>query len=391
MVFPYGQKNPPDSFPAVSVILIAVNVIVFLLTSPGGFVSEDVVLQWGFSKSNMNVMSLVASTFLHADPLHLLGNMWFLYLFGWAVEGRLKTWRYILLYVVAAVGSSFMQILVTGEDIPQIGASGAIMGVMGAALYLFPFAKVKVFYWFFITLMGTWLIPVWGVAIYYVALDLLAGSLSLGEEGGGTAHFAHLGGVLFGLLVPFVLRVKRDSSHVSEAKETLHDFEDLRMLNAHQLYDLVHVRPDDPEIALAWMSAERRYGGISADCFNHFERHMLYLSRHGDVQTMGETLQALNFSGYAVHPGAVTTVAQRCEELMFPRFAMTLYDQMIRDVRSSDSDRETATYRLAHLHERLGDGSTAALLYNKYLQCWPMGVMEQSVKSGLMRLRERGF
>lgn len=393
MVFPYAQKNPPDSFPAVSVILIAVNVIIFLFTNDYGLIREDVVDSWAVSASNLSPLTIATSTFLHADPFHLLGNMWFLYLFGWAVEGRMKTWRFILLYIVAAVGSTFVQMLVAGGDVPQIGASGAIMGVMGAALYLFPFAKVKVFYWFFITMMGTWLIPVWGVAIYYVAIDLLFGSVGLaaGEGGGGTAHFAHLGGVLFGLVVPLILRVKRDNSYVSDAKEALHDMGDYRVLNAHQLFDLSQVKPDDPEVALAWMSAELKYGTVSQECLKHFERHLTYLAREGKIEDVSHVLQNLVMSHHSVNPVLVALVARRNEDAHYPRFAMLLYDHVMRDGKSSDSDREMATYRLASLHERMGDGTTAGHLYGQYLQFWPMGAMEQSSKAGLLRLKARGL
>lgn len=390
MLFPYAQKNPPDSFPAVTVILMALNVIIFFLTSESAVIRMDILDAGGISSVHFTPLRLLTSAFLHAEPIHLLGNVWFLWLFGVAVEGRLRTLRFLLLYGLSGLGAAVLQSLVSPGDIPMIGASGAIMGVMGAALYLFPFAKVKVFYWFFIVLAGTWLVPMWGVAIYYVALDLFWGLLGVASEmEGGTAHFAHLGGVIVGVVFPLLMRVQRDSVHVSYAKETLSDMKDLRALSPHQLFDLVQTRPDDPELANAWMSAELQYGVVSPECLAHYQRHLPKLAREGELRDVGLVAHNLVARGFTVNPGALAMIARRSEDERYENYAMLLYDQVIRNDQARDSDREMAVFRLASLHERSGDGTTAGNLYRIYLRDWPLGMMEQQVKSGLSRLASR--
>lgn len=390
MLFPYAQKNPPDSFPAVTVILMALNVIIFFLTSEGGVIRMDILDAGGISSVNFSPLRLITSAFLHAEPVHLLGNVWFLWLFGVAVEGRLRTWRFLALYCLCALGAAALQSVISPGDVPMIGASGAIMGVMGAALYLFPFAKVKVFYWFFIVLAGTWLVPMWGVAIYYVSLDLFWGFLGMASEmEGGTAHFAHLGGVIMGVVVPMILRVQRDSVHVSYAKETLSDMKDFGALTPYQLFDLVQSRPDDSELANAWMSAELQHGMVSPECLAHYQRHLPKLAREGEIRDVGLVANNLVAKGHFVNPGAMGIIARRCEDERYVNYAMVLYDQVIRSGQSSDSDREMAVFRLASLHERSGDGTTAGNLYRIYLRDWPFGMMEQQVKLGLSRLSSR--
>jgi membrane associated rhomboid family serine protease len=386
IILPYAKKNPPDSFPAVSVILIAVNIIAFFLTTEYGFVTETMVEQYAVSRSKFEPLRVIASSFMHGDVVHLLGNMWFLYLFGWSVEGRLKTFKFILLYAVCTLASTAAQVFVDPQDLPMIGASGAVSGLMGAALLLFPFAKVKVFYWLVVFFFGTWLVPMWGVGIYYIAWDLLWGLVGLGDEGGGTAHFAHVGGALAGVALPLLLGANRDSAFVSEAKETLYDFKELSALNPAQLFDLARSQPESAGIANAWMGAEMNFGVVSDECQQHYAKHVKDLARDGELREVATVMHNLVLRGLPVNAGAVASVALRCEQGGFENIALVLYDQVMRGPKSDDRDREVSAFRLAQLHERMGNYAGASAVYRYYLQAWPMGSMESAARSGLRRV-----
>jgi len=139
-------------------------------------------------------LTLLAAMFLHGSLFHLLGNMLFLWIFGNNVEDFLGPFRFVPFYLLSGLGASFFQVLFSPNSrVPMIGASGAIAGVLGAYLLLYPAARVRtlVFLFFFIRVIA---IP----AAYVLGLWFVLQILNVGM-GGGVAWFAHIGGFLFGL------------------------------------------------------------------------------------------------------------------------------------------------------------------------------------------------
>ena len=159
------------------------------------------------------VLTLLTAIFLHGGWLHLLGNLLYLHIFGDNVEDRLGRGKYLLVYLSSGVLASIAQVAVApGATIPAVGASGAIAGVMGAYLYLFPGARIRtlVFLGFFITMI--WL-PALLVIGFWFVIQLFQGLASLGVQTlgqqGGVAYFAHIGGFLAGLVWMWLLRPRR--------------------------------------------------------------------------------------------------------------------------------------------------------------------------------------
>jgi membrane associated rhomboid family serine protease len=139
--------------------------------------------------------------FLHGGWMHLAGNMWFLWLFGNNIEDSMTRLRFIVFYLLCGVAASLLQVVAEpASAVPMVGASGAISGVMGAYLVLFP--RVRVFtlvpLGFFITSVA---LPAWVMLIYWAVLQLAGGFTRIGAEGGGVAFWAHLGGFLAGVLL----------------------------------------------------------------------------------------------------------------------------------------------------------------------------------------------
>lgn len=192
--FPYEDMNKRDHFPIITVSLIITNTIIFIwsLTNFRGIINT-----YGFIASAPEIASVFISMFLHGGFAHLLGNMWYLWLFGDNVEDRLGKINYIALYLTAGMAAIFIQYMIyPSADIPTIGASGAISGLLGAYIVLFPKVKIKTIGPFFqiFRVKAMYLIALWFILqIAFGALSLIGGSAS------NIAFFAHVGGFIPGL------------------------------------------------------------------------------------------------------------------------------------------------------------------------------------------------
>ncbi|MDY6911438.1 MAG: rhomboid family intramembrane serine protease [Chloroflexota bacterium] len=152
--------------------------------------------------------TVFTSMFLHGGWMHFLGNMLFLWVFGDNVEDRFGHFRYLLFYLAAGVAASSLQVLTnTSSDIPTIGASGAIAGVLGAYLLLFPRSRVNTAVFFFlitiIRIPAVYLLGFWFVLQFFGGI----GSIGLSAQSGGIAYWAHVGGFLFGLAVVIIYKL----------------------------------------------------------------------------------------------------------------------------------------------------------------------------------------
>jgi membrane associated rhomboid family serine protease len=201
--FPYKDKNVSKHFPYVTYSLIALNVIVFIL-SLSGF--EQVIETYGFTPAHFLLLTLFTSLFLHGGIDHLFGNMLYLYLFGDNVVDTFGRVIYLLFYLAAGIVAALAQFATDPTStIPTIGASGAISGVLGAYIILFPKVKVRVASYFWSgRVSALYLIGFWFV------LQLVWGAFSfLGDQGSGIAFFAHVGGFVFGAAVTYIYRQLR--------------------------------------------------------------------------------------------------------------------------------------------------------------------------------------
>ena len=153
--------------------------------------------------------NVITSMFLHGSWMHLIGNMWFLWLFGNNIEDSMTRPRFVVFYLACGLAAALLQVVLDPRsNVPMVGASGAISGVMGAYLVLYP--RVRVFtlvpLGFFITTLA---LPAWVMLLYWGALQLLGGFTSIGAEGGGVAFWAHVGGFLAGLVLVKIFSLDR--------------------------------------------------------------------------------------------------------------------------------------------------------------------------------------
>ena len=147
-------------------------------------------------------MNVVTSMFMHGSWMHLIGNMWFLWLFGNNIEDSMTRPRFVIFYLVSGLGAALAQVMAEPESIiPMVGASGAISGVMGAYLVLYPRVRVftLVFLGFFITTVA---LPAWFMLVYWMLIQVVGGLTRIGgDDVGGVAFWAHVGGFVAGVVL----------------------------------------------------------------------------------------------------------------------------------------------------------------------------------------------
>lgn len=202
-MIPIKTENYSDDAPIVNYMLIAVNVVIFLymttLITPQLYIFFDQYsLIPALVTQGQNLKTFITAMFLHGDWMHLIGNMWFLHIFGNNVEAHFGKVKYILFYVICGVLGSAAQIAIDPTStIYNLGASGAISGVLGAYLVYFPHARVEIIVPF--SMYGNrGIIPAHTMLWYWIFYQFLFGFGSLGSSGGGVAFFAHIGGFFAG-------------------------------------------------------------------------------------------------------------------------------------------------------------------------------------------------
>ena len=189
MLFPFRIETLVQDYPWANWVIMAVTTLCFFL-SGSDLVSEETA--WGFVLDGWSPLGLLGHTLLHADILHLAGNMLFLWVFGNAVCGNSSNRLYPFLYWGFGLAAAVLHVVLDGE--PAVGASGAINGVVGMALAMYPLNRVSVFWYFFLR-FGTFQIPLWILASLWLLLDLWGAFTG----GGDVAYWAHLGGFFTGL------------------------------------------------------------------------------------------------------------------------------------------------------------------------------------------------
>jgi membrane associated rhomboid family serine protease len=216
-MFPIGDDDSSRrTVPLVTYALIAVNVLFFFVEQSGG---DAFIVRWAFVPRRFSANpagdfpTLFTSMFMHAGWLHLGGNMLYLWIFGDNVEDRFGHIGFIVFYLLCGLAASFAQLAFSlGSSVPNLGASGAIAGVLGAYILLFPQGRVRV-------LQGQQVVqmPALIVIGFWILLQFFSGigSISNTAESGGVAYMAHIGGFVAGLVLTFLFRSGRGAQAAS--------------------------------------------------------------------------------------------------------------------------------------------------------------------------------
>ena len=221
-MLPLRDENPTRTFPFITVLIIVINCILFIVELGQGENIAVFIQSFGCTPYEISTgydieplilfpvrFTVFTSMFLHGGWMHLVGNMLYLWIFGNNIEDRLGHLRFIVFYFLAGAIGSLVQIMISPlSTIPQIGASGAISGILGAYILLFPKAKVLTLVplFYFIRIIR---LPAYFILGFWFVLQIINGFVSLSYTAqGGVAFFAHIGGFIAGLILikPFLIR-----------------------------------------------------------------------------------------------------------------------------------------------------------------------------------------
>jgi membrane associated rhomboid family serine protease len=240
-VFPYHDENQTQRPAYATLTIIAINVLVWLVVEGAGanYPLAASVCNLGLIPGELTgllppgtsfpigdglvcvtdpgrqTLHIITSMFLHGSWMHIIGNMWFLWLFGNNIEDAMTRPRFVIFYLLCGTAAALLQVVMQPDSpIPMVGASGAISGVMGAYLVLYPRVRV-----FTVVLLGFFLttiaVPAWLMLIYWAFIQLVGGFVGqVGGQGGGVAFWAHVGGFLAGVvLIKLFARPARLAAH----------------------------------------------------------------------------------------------------------------------------------------------------------------------------------
>ncbi len=225
-MFPLKDTIPSTSFPIVTLGIIVFNFVVFFYELTLGPQLNVFINQYGIIPSNFmstvnknmfyifpSSIPLFTSIFIHGGWMHIIGNMWYLWIFGDNIEDRTGHFRFFLFYVLCGLAAGVSYIIINpASNLPTIGASGAISGVMGAYLVLFPRARILTLI-FLIIFIQVIEIPVIFFLGFWILIQVISGGIKSGlaNESGGVAWWAHIGGFFIGLLMVFFFRKRKRS------------------------------------------------------------------------------------------------------------------------------------------------------------------------------------
>jgi len=215
-MFPLYDTVRSHRFPAINLILIVINALAFLYEiqmDPSAL--KEFIFEWGLiparllSNPSAAWSTIFTSMFLHGGWFHIINNMWVLFIFGDNVEARMGGIRYLIFYLLCGVAAVLLQTYVLPSSaVPMIGASGAVAGVLGAYLILFPHSRIAslVPILFIFTIIE---IPAVIFLLFWFASQLYSGLFAIqGSSGSGIAWWAHIGGFLFGIIMVFFFRTR---------------------------------------------------------------------------------------------------------------------------------------------------------------------------------------
>jgi membrane associated rhomboid family serine protease len=222
-MFPLKDENPTEIFPLFTLLLIAANIVVWVRLQGAGLeptVLMESVCRYGAVPADVTGQAtplprhvtspcpaeslgwggLVTSMFLHGSWMHLIGNLWFLWIFGNNIEDSMGRLRFLAFYLLTGLAAAAAQVLsAPGSPIPMVGASGAISGIMGAYLVLYPRVRVHTLF-IIIILIRVIPLPAWLLLGYWFLLQLLLGTQA-SAHGAGVAFWAHVGGFVAGVVL----------------------------------------------------------------------------------------------------------------------------------------------------------------------------------------------
>lgn len=390
MLIPYRVKTPLKNFPVATITLILINIVVYAFTTRHFLViRDDIVRGYAFAYGISAWSNFFASSFLHAHILHLVANMFVLWLFGRSVEDRLGIPLYLVVYfgtgLLGAVLQGLFDFYFFGSPQLTVGASGCIMGAVGAYWYLYSWSTVCIYYWFWF-IRGVWEVSAFWLVGLYLLMDIVQGIIA-GASGtkGGVADFCHVGGGVAGALFCFLIRAKRDNEALAKAKAIQSESRDLSSMPLHALQTMLKHDPGNIELIRAMIIPAIRQGQPYTVDAALADVGPELIDR--DPQLVAWYLVDLHGNAGIYRSVHLLRLAGQMERLDEPLQAIAVY-RLISDGRPKDPEAAVALYRMAFYYWNvLNDGENAKALLAEIHRRYPHGEMTRFAE-GLSRRME---
>ncbi|MDR3709713.1 MAG: rhomboid family intramembrane serine protease [Capsulimonadaceae bacterium] len=389
MLLPYRSKNPPEHKPYVTIGLIVVNCLVYAITVPHfeiifGSIRQGVVADWALRRDQMDPVHLITSMFLHENFLHIAGNMLFLWIFGTAAEGRLRPLKFLTLYLgTGMIGGIIQSLTFSGYS---LGASGAIMGVAGAYVHMFPHAAIRVF-WTFVYRWGISDWPAWGVVTYFIFFDVLNGLILRVHD--GVAHLIHISAFIAGFVLAMVMRARRDTMAMSGVQATRADLRnELELMSFAELDVLMDAPTDNMDLVLVYCNKAIAKGDGRGEkrAIDTIEQYKDELLDYPSPEEVAKVLLKIPRDDGGVSGPFYLKLGSKLEGLGKFDTAAYVYRRIF-DIDPSTKDSAAAIMRFARIWETIYDNKEMARdAYEVYLKLFPKGVMAEEAEKGLERL-----
>lgn len=400
---PLRVKNPPDHVPYVTYALIAINVLVYIFTVswvPGDDflkLTPEATRALAVTHNNMNPLRLLTAMFLHGSWDHILGNMWFLWLFGPSVEGRLRPLKFISMYLLAGAIGFILQDLMQGflaPTMPSLGASGAIMGLCGAYLYIFPYATFRVgwfaWIWSIVPRFGIWDWHARWVVLYYLIenfFDAMVGQMMahLGMVG-GVANIAHLTGMATGFVFCAIAKTRRDSQEIADAQAVRADVKDYDVLNVYELEALLQHPAEDMRLVIAFCEKTLVAPGGLGDqrCLWAIQTYARPLAETANQQRLAGIVLRMDLAYARMVPSIfLLRLGSNLEHINDYEMAVRIYRRLW-EIDPTQPDAEVALSRLGRLMTKVYRNSEhARFYYSEQLRNHPAGRLAEEARNAL--------
>jgi len=399
-LLPYGSDRRTSRFPAITCALIAANVVVFLWLLPVDY--RSVMRTFGLTPYHPTMGCILTSMFVHADVLHLAWNLLFLWLFGPNVEDALGRLEYAIFYFGSGFAAALLHVVVVhtfipaAADVPVVGASGAIAGILGIFAVRFYRTRLKIFWYFGIFVYplrwGTFTIPAMvGLGIWFVQ-QLAGGVLSIvNPESGGVAYWSHIGGMVFGMALAYALHMGLAGSKEYLLADAMSDLE--RGTTRDAVANFRRLVDRDPEDADAHGELARAYAMQldSEGAVSHYQQSIaLHLGRGQRDEAVARFAELKHYYRNARLDLRSEYQLARC--LMEANCHAPAL-QIMEDIASTypgTPEAEMALMKAGDLHlDTFGNARNALRCYERFLREYPHSAYGTMVAKSLEEARTR--
>ncbi len=369
-MIPIGDETPSRRPAIVTWSLLAVNTAVFLLCiSRGRWGFDEVMRRWGFIPANFSVVTLITSMFLHGDVFHIVGNMLYLWIFGDNVEDAFGHLGFLAFYLGTGIAAGLCHFAFNvTSNVPTVGASGAISGVLGAYIFLFPHSRIRMLWWWY------WYVRVFSVRAGWLLGFYFAMQVVLAVVAGPEAHvayWAHIGGFAAGLTVTLILYMMKKVKP-SPGPQVRIDSPMARAAAEAGVLRRAAGRPFETGGAGGDVVTRRvvESGTLSADASRRIEDICSTLSG-------GETQKAVRLAQLelkiprkaAAEPWALAKVADAFYQRGIHAVSFSVYEEVIRRMAADDARLPEMKFRAAIIAGRhLEDHNAARRLFEEVIR-----------------------